>query len=127
MELIKNRSKKNKGGRPKLALKRDEALTVMCNIDEKKTITSNAESFNLPVSIFLRELGLKGRIKTKIKTLPKEVLQITGTLNHLAANINQIARKRNRGEELNAIDRALLNKEVRELQTIVIVIKAAVQ
>jgi hypothetical protein len=127
MELIKNRNKKNKGGRPKVAVKRDEALTVMCNLEEKKNIMENAKISNVPVSVFLRELGLKGRVKTKIKTLPREVLQITGTLNHLAANINQIARKRNKGESLNAIDRALLNKEVRELQTVVKEIKTAIK
>ncbi len=33
---------------------------------------------------------------------------MTGTFNHIAANLNQIAKKRNSGEELNALERASL-------------------
>lgn len=43
-------------------------------------------------------------------TLPKEILQFTGTLNHLAANLNQIAKKRNQLDELNALERAQLQQ-----------------
>ena len=42
--------------------------------------------------------------------LSKEILQFTGTLNHLAANMNQTAKKRNQNEELNAIERANLQQ-----------------
>jgi len=108
---------RNKGGRPRAQIKRDEQLTVMCNIVEKKIIQGNAKRARTNVSVFLRQLGLNGRIV--VKTLPKEVLQFTGTLNHMAANLNQIARKRNKGEDLNTLDRALLNQEVRGLQRIV--------
>jgi len=87
--------KRNKGGRPKVSLKRAASLTVMCNLIEKKLIQLNARKVNLSASVYLRELGLKGAVKVKLKTLPKEVLQFTGTLNHMAANLNQIARKRN--------------------------------
>jgi hypothetical protein len=52
------------------------------------------------------------------------VLHLTGTLNHVAANLNQIARKRNKGEDLDALERALLNKEVRNLQELSMEIKA---
>ncbi|SDH74326.1 plasmid mobilization protein [Mucilaginibacter sp. P25] len=107
----------NKGGRPKAQIKRDCQLTVMCNIIEKKMIQANAKRARTNVSIYLRQVGLNGRIT--VKTLPKEVLQFTGTLNHMAANLNQIARKRNKGEDLNTLDRALLNQEVRGLQSIV--------
>jgi hypothetical protein len=114
-----NRVLINKGGRPKAELKRDESLTVMCNIVEKKIIQSNAKCARTNVSVFLRELGLNGRIKLMVKSLPKEVLQLTGTLNHIAANLNQIAKKRNRGEDLNALDRALLNQKVRAILDVV--------
>jgi hypothetical protein len=53
-------------------------------------------------------MGLTGKIDKSEKVLPKEVLQMTGTLNHLAANMNQIAYKRNRQDELNPIERAAL-------------------
>jgi len=45
----------------------------------------------------------------------------------MAANINQLARKRNSGDELNALERATLNKAVRDLQGLVTDIKAYVQ
>lgn len=108
----------NKGGRPKAVVKRKEHIAVMCTIIERKVIEVNARRAGLTLSEFLRELGVKGRVNQKIKTLPKEVLQLKATLNHLAANLNQIARKRNKGEDLNALDRALLNQEVRSLQTL---------
>jgi len=109
----------NKGGRPKAELKRNTHLTVMCNIIEKKIIQSNAKSARTNVSVYLRELGLNGRVRMMVKSLPKEVLQFTGMLNHMAANLNQIAKKRNKGEDLNALDRALLNQEVRAIQEVV--------
>ncbi|WP_121197491.1 plasmid mobilization relaxosome protein MobC [Mucilaginibacter gracilis] len=59
----------------------------------------------------------------KVKSLPKSVLQLIGTLNHTAANLNQIAKKRNRGDDLDPVERALLNQEVRGLQQIVQEIK----
>ncbi|MBB5441082.1 hypothetical protein HDC92_004787 [Pedobacter sp. AK017] len=117
--MEKEKRKTSKGGRPRAAIKRDVALTVMCNIIEKKLIQAAAKKLKTTVSVYLRELGLNGTVKIKIKTLPKEVLQLTGTLNHTAANLNQIAKKRNGNEELNALDRALLNKEVRSLQGLV--------
>jgi hypothetical protein len=111
----------NKGGRPKASLKRNNHLTVMCTIMEKKIIQMNARKAGTNISVFLRTLGLNERVK--VKTLPKEVLQLTGTLNHVAANLNQIARKRNGVDELDAIDRALLNQEVRSLQGLVKAVK----
>jgi len=91
----------------------------MCSIIEKKLIQANARKVNIRPSIYLRELGLKPDFKFKLRALPKEVLRLTGTINHMAANLNQIARKRNKGEDLNAMDRALLNKEVRTLENLV--------
>ncbi|WP_259069937.1 plasmid mobilization protein [Mucilaginibacter sp. X4EP1] len=111
----------NKGGRPKASLKRSNHLTVMCTIMEKKIIQMNARKAGTNISVFLRTLGLNERVK--VKTLPKEVLQLTGTLNHVAANLNQIARKRNGVDELDAMDRALLNQEVRSLQGLVKTVK----
>jgi hypothetical protein len=118
MEKIEKVLRTNKGGRPKAVVKRKEHIAVMCTIIERKVIEVNARRAGLTLSEFLRELGVKGRVNQKIKTLPKEVLQLKATLNHLAANLNQIARKRNKGEDLNALDRALLNQEVRSLQTL---------
>lgn len=128
MEKISNKETINKGhvrkgGRPKVSFKRREALSVMCNLLEKKIIQANARIAARSVSVFLRDLGLHGRVETKIKSLPRPVLQLIGTLNHTAANLNQIAKKRNRGDDLNPMERALLNQEIRSIQNIVKEIK----
>jgi len=112
-----------RGGRPKVLHKKREALSVMFNLLEKKIIQVNARNSGRSVSVFLRELGLNGRVNMKVKSLPKSVLQLIGTLNHTAANLNQIAKKRNRGDDLDPVERALLNQEVRGLQSIVMEIK----
>jgi hypothetical protein len=116
----------SKGGRPKVAHKKSEALSVMCNLLEKKIIQANARNAGKTVSVFLRDLGLHNRAVVKVRTLPRSVLQLTGTLNHVAANINQLAKKRNQGNDLNGMERALLNQEIRSLQALVKDIKIAV-
>lgn len=63
-------------------------------------------------------MALKGQVDRKIKTLPKEVLLFTATLNHLAANLNQVARKRNREESFNAIERAELNDLANDIKNL---------
>jgi peptidoglycan hydrolase CwlO-like protein len=100
---------KNKGGRPKKEIRRDQQLAVMCTMIERKVIEHKAKTTNCCISEYLRELALNRQVDRKIKTLPKEILQFTATLNHLAANMNQVAKKRNREESLNAIERAELN------------------
>ena len=116
----------NKGGRPKVAYKKSEALSVMCNPLEKKIIQANARNVGKTVSVFLRDLGLHNRAVSRMRALPRSVLQLTGTLNHIAANINQLAKKRNQGNDLNGMERALLNQEIRSLQTLVKDIKNAI-
>ena len=103
----------SKGGRPRKAIKQNHLIGVKCTLIEKTVIRQKAKVVGLSMSEFLREAGLKGQNVRQIKVIPKEVLQFTGTLNHLAANINQIAKKRNRLDELNALERAYL-KELSE-------------
>jgi hypothetical protein len=100
--------KKNKGGRPKKAVKREEQLAVMCNKLERIVIAHNARLVNQTISEFLRNVGLNRKIDVRKKTLPKEILLLTATLNHLAANLNQFAKKRIQNDELNALERAEL-------------------
>ena len=110
--------KRNKGGRPKKQIKRDEQLAVMCALVERKAIEYKAKTANISVSEFLRTLGLKGQVDMKIKTLPKEVLQFIGMLNHMSANLNQVVKKRNREETFTAMERDeffLLSKDIQEL------------
>jgi len=114
----KKRTWDRKGGRPKKAIRRDEQLAVMCTLIERKLIEHKVKTAGTSISQFLRELALKGQVDSRIKTLPKEILLFTATLNHLAANVNQVAKKRNREETFNAIERAewkVLSEEVRQL------------
>jgi hypothetical protein len=113
-----NGQTRNKGGRPKKIIRRDEQLAVMCTLVERKAIENKARISNMSLSEFLRTLGLKGQVDRKIKTLPKEVLQMIGILNHMAANLNQVAKKKNRDEPFNDMERdefMQLFKEIAEV------------
>lgn len=103
-------SKPNKGGRPKKAIKCNKMLGVKCTGVEKLTIEYKAKHCGLSVSEYLRGLGMNGKIDMRKITLSREILQFTGTLNHLAANLNQTAKKRNQNDELNALERASLQQ-----------------
>ncbi|MCS3797858.1 hypothetical protein GGD38_003220 [Chitinophagaceae bacterium OAS944] len=72
-------------------------------------------------------MGLTGKIDSKEKALPKEILKFTGTLNHLAANLNQIAKKRNGIEPLNAFERADLLVQSNDLKQLSLTIKNYLQ
>lgn len=115
MEQSKN-STRNKGGRPKKGTKKDHLLTVKCSKEERDQIEDRARSLNVSVSQFMRQMALTGRIDIRNIAFPKEVLQFTGSINHIAANLNQIAKKRNGIEELNALERAELQIRSRELK-----------
>src|SRR4051812_32981254 len=94
MKTVADRAKENvntrahKGGRPKKRQHLDQKLTVMCSRFDVITIRHYAKGLNMSVSEYLRLLGLKRQVDRKAKSLPKEVLQMIGTLNHLAANLN---------------------------------------
>ncbi len=118
---------KNKGGRPKKDIKRDQQLAIMCTMAERKIIEGKAKSASVSVSEFLRTIALDGQPDRKIKTLPKEVLLFTATLNHLAANMNQVAKKRNQNDELNAIERAGLTVLSTDIKKLAIEIKNFLQ
>lgn len=111
-----NVQSKKKGGRPKKAVKKDHFLGVKCSLDERCIIEKRAERANLSVSEYLREIGLTGKIDRREKALPQQVLALIGTLNHLAANLNQIAKKRNGIEELTLVDRAMLKVQSVDLK-----------
>ena len=72
-------------------------------------LEQKAKIVGVSLSEYLRQTGLNGQAVSKIKAFPKEILHFTGTLNHLAANLNQLAKKRNGIDELNALERANLN------------------
>jgi len=119
MEQQRN-SIKNKGGRPKKEVKRDQLIGIKFTLYERRIIESKAKNVNLTVSEYLREIALKAKINYKNKALSKEILSFTGQLNHLAANLNQIAKKRNSNDELNPVQRAELKactQRIKDLAT----------
>jgi hypothetical protein len=90
---------RSKGGRPAKAIKRNQILSLKCSHLERIKIIANARKTQLTVSEYLREMGLHGQLLIREIYIPKEVLQLTGTLNHMAANLNQLAKKSNRVTE----------------------------
>ena len=118
---------KGKGGRPPKAVKQNQFIGVKCSLIEKNLIRQKAKTVGLTVSEYLRELGLKGQADRKIKVLPKEVLLFTATLNHLAANMNQIAKKRNQHDELSVIERAGLTVLSNDIKRLAVDIKNFLQ
>lgn len=99
-------TERNKGGRPKKAIVRNLSVHVSCNLYERKTIELKAKSARLTVSEYLRAVAITSHVDIKQKTLPKEVLPLAGTLNHVAANLNQFAKLNNQGYNFNAMERA---------------------
>ena len=118
---------KNKGGRPKKAIKRDQLMAVKCTLYERKVIEARAKSVNLSISEYLRETGLTGKINRRNQALPKEILNFTATLNHMGANLNQIAKKRNGTDELSPLERAELKVQSGRLKEIAVEIKSYLQ
>ena len=108
----------NRGGRPPKAVKKDQLLVFKCNLLERKMIETKAKNVQLSVSEYIREMALNGKINTGNRTIPKEILRFTATLNHLAANLNQVAKKRNRYEVLNFMERAELKVQSEEIKAL---------
>ena len=118
MSETKKQPARNKGGRPKKAIRQKEFIGVKCTLVEKILLKQKAKVVGVSLSEYLRQTGLNGQAVSKIKAFPKEILLFTGTLNHLAANLNQVAKKRNGIDELNALERAdlnLLSAQVKQL------------
>jgi hypothetical protein len=109
---------RNKGGRPRKAVRKDQLIALKCTPFERRAIEARAKSASLTVSEYLRELGMTGKIEQRGKVFPKEVLALSGTINHIAANVNQIAKKRNSNEELSPWERAELKVQSGELKGI---------
>jgi hypothetical protein len=118
---------KSKGGRHKKAVKKDQLISVKCSSYERRVIVGKAKSANVTTSEYMREIALAGKIDRREKALPPEVLQLSAMLNHMAANLNQIAKKRNGIEELTALERANLKVQSAELKHLAAKIKSHLQ
>jgi hypothetical protein len=105
-------------GRPPKAVKKDQLLALKCSLLERKMIETKAKSALLSVSEYIREMVLNGKINRGKRTLPEEILRFTATLNRLAANLNQVAKKRNRYEVLSFLERADLQVRSEEIKAL---------
>ena len=111
-----NQKSRNKGGRPQKKDKRDQQLAVMCTREERQQIEQKAKQYNLPVSVWLRTVALQGQTGSLKKVFPRELLLFTATLNHIAANINQLTKKHNQYQLFSAA-------EITQLQDLITALK----
>lgn len=127
MEILKLDDKiiaRSRGGRPKKLDKKDCFIGVRCTQEEKKLIGEKAKDLNERPGEYLRNLGLNRQFDVKTKALPKEVLQFVGTLNHLSANINQLAKKRNMDLSFSVFEVARLTMLASEVKELAIQVKS---
>jgi len=113
-----NGSGRNKGGRPKKAVKRDQLMAFKCTLYERKIIEAKAKMCELLVSEYIRETIVNRQVDRRKKTLPPDILMQNGLLRQLAAYLNQIAKRRNSGEQLDALQRAELTLRSRDLKAL---------
>ena len=107
---------RNKGGRPKVTIKKDQMIPVKCSSTDKIIIKGKARAVGLTPSEFLRELALKGKIVRRDASYPKEILQYIKPLNNTASNINQIAKKLNSTGQFTAYWQEQLEYHLSELK-----------
>ena len=122
METIKKHNK-SKGGRPPKEIKRNKTITVHCSAFEQRLFKEKGKEAGITVSEYLREIGLTGKIDRPKREFPKDALLLKGALNHIAANLNQIAKKRNSGENLSVYMREQLEELSEQLHTLSITIR----
>lgn len=118
-----NQKSRNKGGRPKKKDKRDQQLAVMCTREERQQIELKAKQHNCPVSVWLRTVALQGQTGSLKKTFPKEILLFSATLNHIAANINQLTKKHNQYQLFSAAEITQLHDLITALKQLAVEIK----
>ena len=106
--------------------RKNHKISLWCTPTEKKYIEIRARKAGLSASEYMREMGLKEYLK-KPKTLPPEVLAFSARLNELAASHFLIARRRQDGEDLNALERAELQQLRREIGNLIDQIKSQLQ
>lgn len=109
---------RNKGGRPLKEVRKNIILSFKCSAFEKLVIAQKAKELNLNMSEYIRQISVNGKVDQQVKVFPAEVLALSGTLNHIAANINQVAKKRNKDEDLSMQERVNLHNLVPVLKGI---------
>lgn len=120
---IADKKSRNKGGRPRAIQKRDQQLAVMCTREEREMIEQKARASNLSVSAWLRTVALQEQIGSPKRIIPKEILLLSATLNHTAANINQLSKKHNQYQLFSDAEITRLQQLITELKQLAAGIK----
>lgn len=120
---IAGKKSRNKGGRPRAMQKRDQQLAVMCTREERNLIEQKAGASNLPVSAWLRTVALQGQTSSPKRIIPREILLFSATLNHTAANINQLTKKHNQYQLFSDAEITRLYQLIAELKQLAAGIK----
>lgn len=120
---ITNQTNRNKGGRPRAMQKRDQQLAVMCTREERNLIEQKAGASNLPVSAWLRTVALQRQTSSPKRIIPREILLFSATLNHTAANINQLTKKHNQYQLFSDAEITRLYQLITELKQLAAEIK----
>ncbi len=108
------------------ALLRKYMVKIFCTAAEKRFIEIRARDAKLPVSVFLRELGMKDS-PGKRKSLPAEVMELNGQLSEIIGLLEIIARKRLDNEDVDSLQRAELSFRSKELKLLIKEIKSYLQ
>jgi hypothetical protein len=112
-------------GRPRKESKKDILLAVMASQSDKGIIEAQARKANLCISVYLREMGIHGAIH--VKEYDRELLKFLANLSNIGSLLNQLAKKRNSSNDLNAIERAELNVLANDIANLIDTIKATIK
>ena len=88
---------KNKGGRPRLKVRRDKELRIRINTNELFLIRSKAREAGMHTSTWIRHAAKAARIAPR---WTPEQMQLLRMLTGMANNLNQLAKQANSGKLL---------------------------
>jgi hypothetical protein len=89
MELIENKTAKNKGGRPELKTKKDTSINVRMTRLERILIEQKAKQAKLSATAWFRKAAKRAKIHPRIT---EEDMKILRVLAGMANNLNQLTK-----------------------------------
>lgn len=101
---------KKKPGRPKSPVPSIRIVGVRLTSIQFKLIEAYANKSEMTISEYMRSMALNGKIELYKRSFPKEAIALIGTFNHIAANLNSLAHRNNRGDFLSPGDRDSLRE-----------------
>jgi len=108
--MIPEKSKRKPGGRPKSLVPADRKVGIRLTHIQFKLIEAYAIKSEMTISEYMRSMALNGKIELYKRSFPKEAIALIATFNRIAANLNSLAHKNNRGDFLTQDDKAGLRE-----------------